>query len=125
MDNRYNKKIFAILLEQAKGDRSWRQFAFDCDISYVQMRKLAQATQENPPRPTLIKKIADHCFNDIDLEDLMFAAGMTKNEGSFIVKESSSYQSGVFSAYRALPAKDRKTVDDFVDFLSEKNRNLD
>ena len=111
MDNRYNKKIFAILLEQAKGDRSWRQFAFDCDISYVQMRKLAQATQEN--------------FNDIDLEDLMFAAGMTKNEGSFIVKESSSYQSGVFSAYRALPAKDRKTVDDFVDFLSEKNRNLD
>ena len=63
----FNKKIFAILLEHAKGERSWRQFSFDCDISYVQMRKLAQATQENPPRPKLIKKIADHSFGDIDL----------------------------------------------------------
>ncbi len=114
---KFNKKIFAILLERAKGDRSWRQFAFDCDISYVQMRKLAQATQENPPRPKLIKKIADHSFNEIDLEDFMFAAGMTKNEGSFIVKEPSSKQHGILSAYRALSAKDRKSVDEFVDFL--------
>lgn len=124
MDNRYSKKIFAILLETAKGDRSWRQFAFDCDISYVQMRKLAQATQENPPRPKLIKKIADHSFNDIDLEDFMFAAGMTRSEGSFIVKEPSSRQNGMFSSYRALPAKDRKTVDEFVEFLLAKNKQL-
>ena len=76
----FNKKIFAILLEHAKGERSWRQFSFDCDISYVQMRKLAQATQENPPRPKLIKKIADHSFGDIDLEDFMFAACIGKSE---------------------------------------------
>ena len=49
-NNRFSKKIFAILLERAKGDRSWRQFAIEADISYVQMRKLAQGTQENPPR---------------------------------------------------------------------------
>ncbi len=122
MSNRYNKKIFAILLERARGDRSWRQFAFDCDISYVQMRKLAGGTQENPPRPKLIKKIADHSFNEIDLEDFMFAAGMTKNEGSFIVKEPPSAQVGIMAAYRALPVKDRKTVDEFVDFLLAKNK---
>lgn len=117
MDNRYSKKIFAILLERAKGERSWRQFSFDCDISYVQMRKLAQATQENPPRPKLIKKIADHSFGDVDLEDLMFAAGMTKSEGSFVVKEPSSRQNGIMSSYRALPTRDKKMVDEFVEFL--------
>ena len=49
----YNKKIFALLLERAKGERSWRSFAIDCDISYVQMRKLAFCEQENPPRRKL------------------------------------------------------------------------
>ena len=77
-NNRFSKKIFAILLERAKGDRSWRQFAIEADISYVQMRKLAQGTQENPPRPKLIKKLAEHSFNDIDLEDFMFAVGRAK-----------------------------------------------
>ena len=76
-NSRFSKKIFSLLLERAKGDRSWRQFAMESDISYVQMRKLAQGTQENPPRPKLIKKIADHSFNDIDLEDFMFAVGIT------------------------------------------------
>ena len=121
----FNKKIFAILLEHAKGERSWRQFSFDCDISYVQMRKLAQATQENPPRPKLIKKIADHSFGDIDLEDFMFAAGIGKSETNFIVKEPTAGQDGIGAAYRSLSAKDRKTVAEFVDFLiykSAKNR---
>ena len=121
MENNYSKKIFAMLLERAKGDRSWRQFAFDCDISYVQMRKLAQATQENPPRPRLIRKIADHSFNEIDLEDFMFAAGMTKNEGSFIVKEPSSRAEGIYSSYRALSARDRKLAEDFIDFLTSRS----
>jgi hypothetical protein len=75
--SKWNKKIFSMLLEQAKGVRSWRQFASDCGISYVQMRKLAQGTQENPPRPKLIHKIASNAFNEIDLEDLMFAAGVS------------------------------------------------
>ena len=109
-NNRFSKKIFAILLERAKGDRSWRQFAIEADISYVQMRKLAQGTQENPPRPKLIKKLAEHSFNDIDLEDFMFAVGMTEQ---------------LLDAYRALPARERKTVNDFVTFLSEKQQGKD
>ena len=70
-NSRFSKKIFSRLLERAKGDRSWRQFAMESDISYVQMRKLAQGTQENPPRPKLIKKTADHSLNDIDPENIM------------------------------------------------------
>ena len=56
----FNKRIFSLLLEQAKGDRSWRQFSIDCDISYIQMRKLALGQQENSPRKKLIHKIAQN-----------------------------------------------------------------
>ncbi|MGI6716200.1 MAG: hypothetical protein ACOX3X_03255 [Eubacteriales bacterium] len=122
MDNRFSKKIFAILLERAKGPRSWRQFAFDCGISYVQMRKLAQAEQENPPRPKLIKKIADNAFNEVDLEDLMFAAGMIKSDTAFVVKDNAEKGDDFYSEYRSLSPKDKNTVESFVKFLLEKSK---
>ncbi len=122
MDNRFSKKIFAILLERAKGPRSWRQFAFDCDISYVQMRKLAQAEQENPPRPKLIKKLADHAFNEVDLEDLMFASGMMKNDQSFVVKDTGEKTDDYYAEYRSLSQKDKNTAAAFVKFLAEKSQ---
>ncbi len=119
-NHRWNKKIFAMLLVEAKGVRSWRQFAADCDISYVQMRKLALCTQDNPPRPKLIRKVAAHAFGEIDLEDLMFAAGIYTGE-SMTVRENSESESPYFK-YRALSNKDRKTVERFIDFLiSEAN----
>lgn len=120
-DNRWNKKIFAMLLTEAKGVRSWRQFASDCDISYVQMRKLALGTQENPPRPKLIRKVAMHAFGEIDLEDLMFAAGIhTGDSASF--RESDITESPI-DKYRSLPSKERKTVDKFIQFLLEEVKN--
>lgn len=120
-NHRWNKKIFAMLLLEAKGVRSWRQFASDCDISYVQMRKLALGTQENPPRPKLIRKVAAHAFGEIDLEDLMFAAGIYTGE-SMIVRDNSAESESPYVKYRSLSMKDRKTVDRFIDFLiSEAN----
>lgn len=121
----WNKKIFAMLLEQAKGVRSWRQFAAECDISYVQMRKLATMTQENPPRPKLIRKITANAFGDIDLADLMFAAGLggTDNALASRAKPETAYD-----RFRSLPAKDRRTVEEFIDFLyarSQKQQESD
>ena len=113
-DNRWNKKIFAMLLAEAKGVRSWRQFASDCDISYVQMRKLALGTQENPPRPKLIRKVALHAFGEIDLEDLMFAAGIHTADASL---HDTDYVESPIEKYRSLPYKERKTVDKFIEFL--------
>ena len=113
-DNRWNKKIFAMLLAEAKGVRSWRQFASDCDISYVQMRKLALGTQENPPRPKLIRKVALHAFGEIDLEDLMFAAGIHTSDASI---RDADYVESPIEKYRSLPYKERKTVDKFIEFL--------
>jgi len=118
--NKWNKKIFSILLEQAKGVRSWRQFAADCDISYVQMRKLAQSTQENPPRPKLIHKIAAKAFNEVDLEDLMFAAGASVAENMALRSTAQQPVENFYEKYRSLSGKDRRTVSEFVYFLSER-----
>lgn len=119
-NNKWNKKIFSLLLEQAKGVRSWRQFAADCDISYVQMRKLAQGTQENPPRPKLIHKIASKAFNEVDLEDLMFTAGASAAETLGIRSTSQTPVETFYEKYRSLSGKDRRTVNDFVDFLASR-----
>ena len=124
-NSRFSKKIFSLLLERAKGDRSWRQFAMEPDISYVQMRKLAQGTQENPPRPKLIKKIADHSFNDIDLEDFMFAVGITLPDKSAERRSAPSQTEQLMERYRSLPAKERKLINEFVLFLSEKKQSKD
>ena len=116
-----------MLLNEAKGVRSWRQFAADCDISYVQMRKLALCTQENPPRPKLIRKVASHAFGEIDLADFMFAAGIHTGD-SFNLRESVNSSETPLDKYRALPPKERKTVDKFVEFLAseiEKGNTLD
>lgn len=107
-----------MLLNEAKGVRSWRQFAADCDISYVQMRKLALGTQENPPRPKLIRKVALHAFGEIDLEDLMFAAGIRTGDTSAFRENAEASESPI-DKYRSLPSKERKTVDKFIEFLLE------
>lgn len=120
-NHRWNKKIFAMLLVEAKGVRSWRQFASDCDISYVQMRKLALGTQDNPPRPKLIRKVASHAFGEIDLEDLMFAAGIYTGE-SMTVRDRAEPETA-YDKYRALPLKERKTVDKFIEFLCSDLNN--
>ena len=120
-NNKWNKKIFSMLLAEAKGVRSWRQFASDCDISYVQMRKLALGTQENPPRPKLIRKVAMHAFGEIDLEDLMFAAGIHAAD-SMVLRDGAQREETPYDKYRSLSLKDRKTVDCFIEFLlSKKN----
>ncbi|MCH5182680.1 MAG: hypothetical protein J1E00_00760 [Oscillospiraceae bacterium] len=117
----WNKKVFAILLERAKGVRSWRQFAAECGISYVQMRKLASMSQENPPRPKLIRKVTDNAFNDVDLEDLLFAAGMSNSGRQRVRKQAEQPQEETaYDRFRALPARDRRIVEEYIDFLTQK-----
>jgi len=120
-NTRWNKKIFSLLLNEAKGVRSWRQFAADCDISYVQMRKLALGIQENPPRPRLIRKVASQAFNEIDLEDLMFAAGI--HYGDNPSRMNADAPETTFDKYQGLSVKDKRTVDKFVEFLASQPKD--
>lgn len=110
-----------MLLTEAKGVRSWRQFSLDCDISYVQMRKLALGTQENPPRPKLIRKVAENAFGDVDLKDFLFAAGINVCD-SHVVRESQIENETNFDKYRTLSPKNRKMVNAFVDFLASQEK---
>lgn len=102
-----------MLLDKAKGDRSLRQFAIECDISYVQMRKLVLCQQENPPRPKLIKKIAEHCAEGVTFEDLMYAAGHVAPERA--VRPHS--EGDVVRKFKSLSPKSRKCVESYIDFL--------
>ena len=115
---RWNPKIFALLLEKAKGVRSWRQFASDCGISYVQMRKLSSAAQENPPRPKLLRRLASNSFGDIDLEDYLFAAGMNQSPGPVAEKEEPAEEKRL----RSLKKRDRDVVRALIDILYEQSR---
>ena len=127
VDNlRFSKRIFAMLLEKAKGDRSWRQFSIDCGISYVQMRRLAMAEQDNPPRPKLIKKIADGSY-DVLLEDYMFAIGVLPIESRRMVvppaseERRTSKPDAAPESYKSLTLKQQRMVDEFCAFLKSKN----
>lgn len=120
MENKgWNKKIFAMLIDRAKGDRSLRQFAIECDISYVQMRKLVMMVQENPPRPKLIRKIADHAFNEVDFADLMYAAGLLNACGR-LKENDDMLKEGFVEKYRRLSPTGRKSAADYIDFLLTK-----
>lgn len=105
----YNKKIFALLLERAKGERSWRQFADDCEISYVQIRKLSMCLQENPPRPKLIDKLAAHS-EGVSEEDYLFAAGYTHLD---------TERDELWEKLSALSADKRRFVEELVNYLSK------
>ncbi len=122
-NNTFNKKIFAILLDMARGSRSWRQFAQDCDISYVQMRKLATCKQENPPRIKLIKKISSNAQSDITVDDLLFASGVLSettatafSPSSALIKQGDAFQ----EKYLSLSMGQRKMINDFIDFLLDR-----
>lgn len=108
-----------MLLEKARGGRSLRQFAAECDISYVQMRKLVLCAQENPPRPKLIKKISEHSAEGITFDDLMFAAGHAAPER--VVRPHSD--DDIVRKIKGLSQKSRKLAESYIDFLvSEENK---
>ncbi|MBR2616064.1 MAG: hypothetical protein IKC69_05245 [Clostridia bacterium] len=114
----FNKRIFSILLNEAKGDRSWRQFAMDCDISYIQLRKLALQQQENSPRKKLMTKIAQNAAGGITLEDLMFCSGESSDEEKKKAGGALSRSGDLFNEkFQALSMGQRKMVLDFIDFL--------
>lgn len=119
----FNKKLFALLLNLARGERSWRRFAMDADISYVQMRKLALMQQENPPRMKLIKKIAAVSDGNITAEDLLFCTGKTfDNDEKKLPVSSTSLKQGelFYEKFLSLSKGQRKEIIDFIDFLSNR-----
>jgi len=118
--NSFNKKIFALLLDRAKGERTLRRYAIDCDISYVQLRKLMLGEQDNPPRMKLIEKLGAKSENDVTTEDFAHAAGYgMAYHGKRIVATP------IYQKFASLDSRKRREVEDYIDYLiyvSEKEK---
>ncbi len=112
----FNKKIFALLLEKAKGERTTRQFANDCGISYVQLHKLELGGQENAPGMNLLMRLAANSAGGIELEDFMLAAGRQNESKQKTQKKKKSVN--IQDMYDNLSASQQKTIYDFMDYLS-------
>lgn len=116
----FNKKIFAILLEKAKGDRSWRQFAIDSNVSYIQMRKLALQQQQNSPRRKLIQKIAQNAAGGITADDLLFCSGLSKDQEKKPSGTAVRSRELIVEKLQSLSMGQRKMLLDFMDFLANR-----
>ena len=112
----FNRKIFAMLLEKAKGDRSTKQFAADCGISYVQLHKLELQAQPGAPGRKLITKLAANSAGGIELQDYLRAAGKKQKPDQESVKKKKSLN--IQKMYENLSAGQQKTVYDFMDYLA-------
>jgi len=114
----FNKKLFIMLLEKARGERTTRKFAEDCGISYVQLHKLELGLQDNPPGRQLLIKLTENSEGDIELEDFLFVCGLEdkiSDKKQTSVKKSKSLD--IQSLYDRLSQGQKKTVYDFVDYL--------
>ena len=114
----FNKRIFIMLFEKARGSRTTRKFAEDCKISYVQLHKLEQGLQDSPPGRQLLIKLTENSEADIELEDFLFACGLEEKEHdkkSTAVRKSKSLD--IQSLYDKLSQGQKKTVYDFIDYL--------
>ena len=113
----FNKKILAMLIEKARGERTTKNFANDCGISYVQLHKLEMCLQENAPGLKLLTKLAENSENGVELEDYMFACGIEEQEIMPRAKKPVSKSLDVQSMYDKLSQGQKKTVYDFIDYL--------
>jgi len=118
----FNKKILAMLIEKAKGERTTRAFANDCGISYVQLHKLEMCQQENAPGFKLLTKLAENSENGIELEDYMFACGIEEQEIKVTKRQPTQKSLDVQSMYDKLSQGQKKTVYDFIDYLLNYKR---
>lgn len=76
---KFNKKLFAELLDSAKGiTRSINEYAFDVDVSAAHISRFMRCLIDSPPHPSTILKLASSTHNGITYEDFMFACGFIR-----------------------------------------------
>jgi len=71
----FDKSTFAILLENAKGDRSINQYANIADVSAAHISRLLRKLINTPPSPDTINKLSSVAANGVTYSDFMIAAG--------------------------------------------------
>ena len=82
-EEQFNKEEFAVLLDQAKGNRSINNFASETGVSAAHISRFLRQMIASPPTPETISKFAAKAHNEVTYKDLMVAAGhIAKNEAT-------------------------------------------
>ncbi|ARK32447.1 hypothetical protein [Halalkalibacter krulwichiae] len=82
-EEQFNKEEFAVLLQQAKGNRSINNFANETGVSAAHISRFLRQMIASPPTPETISKFAAKAHNEVTYKDLMVAAGhIAKNEAT-------------------------------------------
>lgn len=82
-EEQFNKEEFAVLLDQAKGNRSINNFATETGVSAAHISRFLRQMIASPPTPETISKFAAKAHNEVTYKDLMVAAGhIAKNEAT-------------------------------------------
>ncbi len=76
----FDKKLFADLVERAKGDRSINKYSEECGISPTHISRLLRELVDTAPSPDTIKCFSSVASNGVTYEDLMKAAGHLDNK---------------------------------------------
>lgn len=76
----FNKKHFATVLADAKGNRSINQFGIVCDVDPGYLSRLLRGLLDNPPSPAILAKLAAHAHNGISYKDMLHAAGLLSTD---------------------------------------------
>ncbi|HOV78584.1 MAG TPA: S24 family peptidase [Bacillota bacterium] len=77
----FDKKKFAMLLAQAKGNRSINRYGNLAKVDPGYISRLLREKIETPPGPGVIKKLAGVACQGVTYEDMMVAAGHLQEPG--------------------------------------------
>jgi transcriptional regulator with XRE-family HTH domain len=71
----FNPDLLIQLIKSAQGNRSLNQFAQLCEIDAGNLSRILNNKNQQPPKPSTLKKIADNAIDGVTYELLMSAAG--------------------------------------------------
>lgn len=106
----FDKSIFSNLLVKARGNRNNKEYAEDCEVSRTYISGYINKSIDNPPKPEILKKLAEKSENNVTYDDLMIAAGYLADDTKPDFKP-------------VLTAKDNKDIAKDLDSIMTKLQN--
>lgn len=116
----FDKKLFAELLDKAKGERSINQYGQHCDVDPGYISRLLRKLREQPPSAEIINKLASRAHNGVTTEELMAAAGYIENPTIKSQELPETVAPYLSDGIRELSPEARREVMDFIEYVRVK-----
>jgi transcriptional regulator with XRE-family HTH domain len=125
----FDKNKFALLINQAIGERSLNEYARQTGVSAAHISRLSRALLDTPPNPQTIKKLAEFAYNEVSYNSLMNAAGYLDHSSGAAPPGKQSPDLEIVAAYRNddsfddLPEEARKEIEEFKKYIIHKYKD--